>query len=104
VCEQIAGVAGAQDDSHASGARTDPREDVTAYSILNVDGAYSINAPTISDTLMIKRALLLIAMVGVYAWMRRRRRDDMATKKDDRAAEAEWANEGGRIPPPPDRF
>jgi hypothetical protein len=47
---------------------------------------------------MIKRALLLLAMAGVYVWIRRQQQAIVPTKDDDHAAEAEWASEGGANP------
>lgn len=50
------------------------------------------------DIAMLKRALLVLAMVGVYVWIRRQQQAIVATQKDHHAAEAEWANEGGANP------
>ena len=48
---------------------------------------------------MRKQALILLAMAGVYVWIRRRQRDNLVPVKGaDHAAEAEWANEGGANP------
>jgi hypothetical protein len=48
---------------------------------------------------MIKRALLLVAMAGVYVRIRRQQQQAIVrTKDDDHAAEAEWATEGGANP------
>jgi uncharacterized iron-regulated membrane protein len=48
---------------------------------------------------MIKRALLLLAAAGIYVWARRRQERMALAIKDERSAESEWANEGGRNPP-----
>jgi hypothetical protein len=47
---------------------------------------------------MIRRALLLLAMAGIYAAITRRRQT-RARLVEDRAAEAQWANEGGASAP-----
>jgi len=47
---------------------------------------------------MIKRALLVLAAAGIYVWIRRQQGRTTLAKKDERSAESEWANEGGRNP------
>jgi hypothetical protein len=48
---------------------------------------------------MRKQALILLTMVGVYLWIRRRQQNTLVPAKGaDHAAEAEWANEGGANP------
>ncbi len=44
---------------------------------------------------MFKHALLVLAMAGVYIWIRRQQDAGVSLKKTDHTAEAEWANEGG---------
>jgi hypothetical protein len=46
---------------------------------------------------MIRRALLLLALAGVYVAITRRRQTARLAK--DHAAEAQWANEGGASAP-----
>jgi hypothetical protein len=43
---------------------------------------------------MIRRTLLLLAMVGIYVAIRRSLQPE-ARQNTDRSAEAQWANEGG---------
>ena len=47
---------------------------------------------------MIRRALLLLAMAGIYVAIKRSRPTDVRPAKDH-AAEAQWANEGGANAP-----
>lgn len=49
---------------------------------------------------MFKRALLVLAIAGVYVWIRRQQDAVLSLKKIDHSAEAEWANEGGANPAP----
>ena len=49
---------------------------------------------------MFKRALLLLAMAGIYIWIRRQQDAGDSPKNTDHSAEAEWANEGGANPAP----
>jgi hypothetical protein len=46
-----------------------------------------------------KRALFVLAMAGIYIWIRRLQQV-APQKKSDHAAESEWANEGGANPAP----
>jgi hypothetical protein len=46
---------------------------------------------------MIRRALLLLAMAGIYVAIRLSRKTEVRPAKD-LAAEAQWANEGGANP------
>lgn len=43
-----------------------------------------------------KRALLLLTLAGLYLYVKHRR--DAKASWNDHAAEADWANEGGRNP------
>jgi hypothetical protein len=47
---------------------------------------------------MFRRALLLLAMVGIYVAIRLARQTEVPPVKDH-AAEAQWANEGGANAP-----
>jgi hypothetical protein len=47
---------------------------------------------------MIRRALLLLAMAGIYVAIRLARQTEVLPVKDH-AAEAQWANEGGANAP-----
>jgi hypothetical protein len=49
---------------------------------------------------MIKRTLLLLAIAGIYIWIRRNQQSAAPVKEAERAAESEWANEGGANPSP----
>jgi hypothetical protein len=49
---------------------------------------------------MIKRALVLLTMVGVYLWIKRGLEQKTAPPEHhDHVADAEWANEGGQNAP-----
>jgi uncharacterized iron-regulated membrane protein len=48
---------------------------------------------------MIKRALLLLTMAGIYVWIKRTVEAAAPDKKEDHTAAAEWANEGGANSP-----
>ena len=47
---------------------------------------------------MIRRALLLIALAGIYVWVKRNA-DQSVPKTSEHAADASWANEGGANAP-----
>jgi hypothetical protein len=47
---------------------------------------------------MIRRALLLLAIAGIYVAIKRSRRNDGPQAKDH-VAEAQWANDGGANAP-----
>jgi hypothetical protein len=47
---------------------------------------------------MIRRVLLLLAMVGIYAAIKRSLQTEVRPAKDH-AADAQWANEGGANAP-----
>jgi hypothetical protein len=47
---------------------------------------------------MIRRALLLLAMAGIYVAIRRSLQNEVPSAKDN-AAEAQWVNEGGANAP-----
>jgi hypothetical protein len=48
---------------------------------------------------MIKRTMLIVAMAGVYVWIRRLRQSAAATEKMvNHKAESDWASEGGANP------
>jgi|HubBroStandDraft_5_1064220.scaffolds.fasta_scaffold160869_2 hypothetical protein len=42
-----------------------------------------------------RRALTILAMAGIYLWIRRHQQRLLAPPTRDREAEANWANEGG---------
>jgi hypothetical protein len=44
-----------------------------------------------------KRAFMVLAMAGIYVWIRHHQQRLLAPKRD-REAEANWANEGGGNP------
>jgi hypothetical protein len=48
---------------------------------------------------MIRRAIVLLSLAGLYVWMTRHRDSTIRHKQADHAAEAEWANEGGQNSP-----
>jgi hypothetical protein len=48
---------------------------------------------------MIRRAIVLLSLAGIYVWMTRHRDPNIRRKQEDHAAEAEWANEGGQNSP-----
>ena len=43
---------------------------------------------------MIRRALLILALAGIYLIVKRAQ-DPAARRDEDQAADAQWANEGG---------
>lgn len=47
---------------------------------------------------MIRRALLLLALAGIYVGIKRKMQNAAPPAKDEEAA-ARWANEGGAIAP-----
>jgi hypothetical protein len=47
---------------------------------------------------MIRRALLLLALAGIYVGIKRKLQND-AQPVEDQAAAAQWANEGGANAP-----
>lgn len=49
---------------------------------------------------MIKRALVVLAMAGIYVWIRRQQQRLAQVAEPEHAAEADWANEGGANPAP----
>jgi hypothetical protein len=48
---------------------------------------------------MFRRALLLLAVAGIYLMIKRSNMRASAPRANDRAAEAQWANEGGANAP-----
>jgi hypothetical protein len=48
--------------------------------------------------LIMKRAFLVLAMAGIYVWIRQRQQRLLVPPKRDHEAEANWANEGGGNP------
>jgi hypothetical protein len=51
-----------------------------------------------SGMTMIRRALLLLALAGIYVGIKRKLQND-AQPVEDQAAAAQWANEGGANAP-----
>lgn len=47
---------------------------------------------------MIRRTILMIAVAGIYVWMRRRQQAGAAEVMEDHEAQASWASEGGANP------
>ena len=45
---------------------------------------------------MVRRILLLLTLAGIYLYVKRSR--EAKASSNDHAAEADWANEGGRNP------
>ena len=48
---------------------------------------------------MIRRALVLLVVAGIYVAIRRGLQTDVVRPASDKAAESQWANEGGANAP-----
>jgi uncharacterized iron-regulated membrane protein len=49
----------------------------------------------------VRRTLIVLAMTGIYVWIRRQQREILSpTVRPEQAAEAEWKNESGAAPSP----
>jgi len=49
---------------------------------------------------MVKQVLAVLAMAGIYVWIRRQQQNLAPVAKPEHTAEADWANEGGANPAP----
>jgi hypothetical protein len=47
-----------------------------------------------------KRALMILAMAGIYIWVRRKQQQLLDSPSRHELAEAAWASEGGANPSP----
>lgn len=62
-------------------------------------GTYPIDRPGTQEWTMIRKLILVLAAAGIYLAVKRGL-ELQARQTKDRAAEAQWANEGGANSPP----